>query len=244
MLVIAAIDILKGQVVRGLSGIRDSYKPLISKVVGATAPFQWIMEMREVLGINDFYIADLDAILLGQKNERLYSSLVKEGLKIYLDAGSKNCGDLQNLMNLNVFKVVAGLETMESIEELKIAAQMLGSNLVFSLDMKDGKSFSNQKEIALRSPQSIMLDAINAGVDHLFILDLAKVGAGKGTSTNNLVAEARAQAEGLFVMAGGGIGSLQDVVDLKNSGANAVVVSRALHDGTFDREILKVISAL
>jgi len=31
---------------------------------------------------------------------------------------------------------------------------------------------------------------------------------------------------------------------LKTSGANAVVVSSALHDGTFDRETLKLISAL
>ncbi|MEY4788621.1 MAG: hypothetical protein RLZ61_839, partial [Planctomycetota bacterium] len=121
MRVIAAIDILNGQVVRGLSGIRESYKPLISKVSKAIAPFELIMEMREALGITDFYIADLDAILAGQKNECLYSSLVKEGIKIYLDAGSKNCADLQYLMNMNVFKVVAGLETIESIRELKFA---------------------------------------------------------------------------------------------------------------------------
>mgnify|MGYP006183203993 CR=1 FL=1 len=95
------------------------YKPLISKVSKAIAPFELIMEIREALGITDFYIADLDAILAGQKNECLYSSLVKEGIKIYLDAGSKNCADLQYLMNMNVFKVVAGLETIESIRELK-----------------------------------------------------------------------------------------------------------------------------
>ena len=45
-------------------------------------------------------------------------------------------------------------------------------------------------------------------------------------------------------MAGGGIGSFQDVIGLKKSGANAVVVSRALHDGTFDRQVIKEISAL
>ena len=244
MRVIAAIDILNGQVVRGLSGIRESYKPLISKVSKAIAPFELIMEMREALGITDFYIADLDAILAGQKNECLYSSLVKEGIKIYLDAGSKNCADLQYLMNMNVFKVVAGLETIESIRELKFAAQMLGSRLVFSLDMKEGVPFTTREELVLKSPQSIMMEAIDAGVDHLFILDLAKVGTGRGTFTNSLVAKARAQSEEIFIMAGGGIGSFQDVTSLKTSGANAVVVSSALHDGTFDRETLKLISAL
>jgi phosphoribosylformimino-5-aminoimidazole carboxamide ribotide isomerase len=136
MRVIAAIDILNGRVVAGLSGVRESYKPLISKVVSATKPFELIMEMREALGLNDFYIADLDAILTGKKNEHLYSSLVKEGVHIYLDAGSKNCADLQYLINMNVLKVVAGLETIESIEELKTAAKRFGSRLVFSLDMK------------------------------------------------------------------------------------------------------------
>ena len=98
--------------------------------------------------------------------------------------------------------------------------------------------------MVLKSPQSIMMEAINAGVDHLFILDLAKVGTGKGASTDSLVAKARAQSEEIFIMAGGGIGSFQDVISLKTSGANAVVVSSALHDGTFDRETLKLISAL
>jgi len=244
MRVIAAIDILQGQVVRGLSGLRESYKPLVSKVVSATTPFELIMKMRELLGINDFYIADLDAIITGQLNEVLYSSLVKEGIKIYLDAGSKNCFDLQHLMDLEVFKVVAGLETIESREELEIASQKLGSSLVFSLDMKEGKPFTSQKELSLKSPEAIMLDAINAGVDHLFILDLARVGTGKGVSTDYLIAKARAQSEEIFLMAGGGIGDFQDVISLKNSGANALVISRALHDGTFDRQILQQISAM
>ena len=147
-------------------------------------------------------------------------------------------------MSLNIFKVVAGLETIESIEELRTAALKLGSRLVFSLDMKDGNPFTTQKEMLKKSPRSIMLDAINAGVDHLFILDLAKVGTGKGASTDNLIAQARAQSQEIFIMAGGGIGSFQDVIGLKNSGANAVVVSRALHDGTFDRQVLDTISAI
>ena len=243
MRVIAAIDILNGQVVAGLSGVRESYKPLISKVVSVTNPFELIMEMREVLGINDFYIADLDAILTGKKNEHLYSSLVKEGVYIYLDAGSKNCADLQYLMDMNVFKVVAGLETIESIEELETAAKRFGSRLVFSLDMKNGVPFTTREELVLKSPLSIMMDAINAGVDHLFILDLAKVGTGKGASTDSLVAKARAQSDEIFIMAGGGIGSFQDVIGLKNSGASAVVVSRALHDGTFGKDTLKEILA-
>ena len=244
MRVIAAIDILNGQVVAGLSGVRESYKPLISKVVRATNPFELIMGMREALGLNDFYIADLDAILTGKKNEHLYSSLIKEGVNIYLDAGSKNCADLQYLMNMDVFKVVAGLETIESSEELKTAAKRFRSRLVFSLDMKDGVPFTTREELVLKSSQSIMLEAINAGVDHLFILDLAKVGTGKGASTDGLIAKARAQSEEIFIMAGGGIGSFQDVIGLNNSGANAVVVSRALHDGTFDRQVIKEISAL
>ena len=244
MRVIAAIDILKGQVVRGLSGLRESYKPLVSKIVSTTIPLELIIEMRELLGINDFYIADLDAITTGQLNEVLYSSLVKEGVRIYLDAGSRNFAELQHLMNLDVFKVVAGLETIVSRAELELASQKLGSRLVFSLDLKEGKPFTSQKEWALKSPETIMLGAINAGVDQLFILDLASVGTGKGASTNYLLAKARAQSEEIFLMAGGGIGKFQDVISLKNSGANAVVISSALHDGTFDRQILQQISAM
>lgn len=244
MIVIAAVDILNGRVVRGIAGDRDSYKPLVSKIVDTNDPSGLMVELRRLFGINDFYIADLDAIIRGEKNKNLYASLVDQGFRIYLDAGARNCEDLKLLLDQNIYRVVAGLETLESTLELTRAVEFFGNRLVFSLDMKNGVPFTNNPAITIKSPITIMLEAINAGLENLFILDLAKVGTGRGTNTDSLVSKARKESERINIFAGGGVGCLQDVVLLKQAGADAVVVSSAIHNGNFGMRELAEISAL
>ncbi len=244
MLVLAAIDILEGQVVRGMAGIRNTYKPIVSKIVSNSNPMELILGLRESLGIKDFYIADLDAILFGKKNKNLYEALDKKGLRIWIDAGVKNCKDLQDLQSYNFAKLVIGLETLESLKELEKASDLYRERLVFSLDLKAGKLFTQEQELARKSPLQVLNSAILAGVQNLFILDLNKVGTNQGVATTSLVHTARLQSSGLYIIAGGGIGSFEDVRQLKIAGADAVIVSTRIHDQTFTKEILNQIAAL
>jgi phosphoribosylformimino-5-aminoimidazole carboxamide ribotide isomerase len=69
------------------------------------------------------------------------------------------------------------------------------------------------------------------GVRRILVLDLAKVGMGRGAGTEPLCRELRSLDRDLEIIAGGGVRSLADLRSLRAAGCNAALVASALHDG-------------
>jgi phosphoribosylformimino-5-aminoimidazole carboxamide ribotide isomerase len=68
-------------------------------------------------------------------------------------------------------------------------------------------------------------------VRHLLILDLARVGTSRGLGTNSLMAQIREDHPSVLLTVGGGISRIEELVDLRDAGAAAVLVGSAIHDG-------------
>ena len=62
MQIIPVLDLLGGVVVRGLAGQRDSYQPINSQLVNSAEPLAVAQAFQHKLGLQRFYVADLDAI--------------------------------------------------------------------------------------------------------------------------------------------------------------------------------------
>jgi phosphoribosylformimino-5-aminoimidazole carboxamide ribotide isomerase len=69
------------------------------------------------------------------------------------------------------------------------------------------------------------------GVASLIVLDLARVGTGRGTGTEELCREIHEQFADCELIAGGGVAGVADVERLGDAGATAVLAASALHDG-------------
>jgi phosphoribosylformimino-5-aminoimidazole carboxamide ribotide isomerase len=63
------------------------------------------------------------------------------------------------------------------------------------------------------------------------LLDLARVGTGKGTGTMTLLKRLRAEDSDLEITVGGGVSHGAELLALEKAGADAVLVGSALHDG-------------
>jgi hypothetical protein len=61
MRIIPVMDLMAGQVVRGIAGRRAEYRPLVSPLCGSSAPLEVARAFRG-LGFSEMYLADLDAI--------------------------------------------------------------------------------------------------------------------------------------------------------------------------------------
>jgi phosphoribosylformimino-5-aminoimidazole carboxamide ribotide isomerase len=72
------------------------------------------------------------------------------------------------------------------------------------------------------------------GVGALLVLDLARVGSGRGVDVA-LVRAVRRSDPAVELLAGGGIASAGDVAELATVGADAVLVASTLHDGRVGR---------
>ena len=60
--VFAVLDLMQGQVVRGIAGRRREYQPICSRLTPSAAPLDVACGFRDHFGLTNLYLADLDAI--------------------------------------------------------------------------------------------------------------------------------------------------------------------------------------
>ncbi len=73
------------------------------------------------------------------------------------------------------------------------------------------------------------------------LLDLARVGTGRGTGTAALLPRIGKTHPDVELIVGGGIRGIDEVVELKNLRVAGVLLGSSLHDGTIGRrELLQI----
>lgn len=232
MPLLPVLDLLHGQVVRGIAGRREDYRPLTP----TADPEAVVLALRERFGFAEFYVADLDAITGRPPNLATYTQLQRHGFRLRLDAGVQVPEDAQSLREAGVARVVVGLETVAGPLALRQLREDLGDELIFSLDLKAGQPLGRTDLWPSADPWDIARHALALGVRRLLVLDLARVGVGEGAGTESLCARLRAAYPDLELTAGGGVRGPDDVRRLYDHGVDYVLVASALHDGRLTRD--------
>jgi phosphoribosylformimino-5-aminoimidazole carboxamide ribotide isomerase len=238
--IIPVIDVKGGQVVRGIAGRRDEYRPIESWLC-CTADPDAVAGTFAALGFRRVYIADLDAIehkadvfFAGRQNDGW------RGLDLLLDAGLSSTQQARELAQLCIAGrplsgIVAGLESLPTPAVLEEIIRTVGpERLVFSLDMKAGRPLTSAPSWQNLSPRQIAVLALRLGVRRMIVLDLARVGVGEGVGTEPLCRELRCLEPELELIAGGGVRGYRDLESLARAGCSAALVASALHDGRLD----------
>jgi phosphoribosylformimino-5-aminoimidazole carboxamide ribotide isomerase len=245
--VIPVIDLKGGIAVHAVGGRRDQYQTLRSVWQASASPIALTAALRDGLGIDRLYVADLGAIEGRPPDAPLYELLDREGLQVWLDAGVRNRTALEPLMRpgLNSLQIVVGLESVEGPAELgEIIDHVDRDRMIFSLDLDEGKP-RTARGAAWPSDDSLEIASqiIDLGIRRLILLDLARVGTGRGVGTESLLARIQARCGGIDIAVGGGILDIDDVLRLKEQGVAAVLVGSALHDGRIGRRELERITS-
>ena len=237
--VLPVIDLQNGCVVRGIAGERDKYRPVESQLTSDPSPASVAKAFRD-LNFEDVYVADLGAIAGQPPAWHDYRAIHNEDLRTWVDAGT---GDLQHALALadwseanagidSIHRLVVGLENLTDVRELeKIAGDVDPARLVFSLDLKHGKPLCAAEAWCSATPLEIAQDVINLGIHRLIVLDLARVGVGQGTGTEDLCQRIKLHCPGVELIGGGGVSCREDVDHLIATGLSRVLVASALHDG-------------
>jgi phosphoribosylformimino-5-aminoimidazole carboxamide ribotide isomerase len=232
MQLLPVLDVMGGQVVRGIGGRRDQYRPIVSRLTYSTRPLDVARALRAHLGLAELYLADLDAIMGGAPALETYQTLQGEGFRLWVDAGLCDATDARPLAEVEVATIVAGLETLAGPEALERLCQNHGSErVVFSLDLKAGLALGKADAWSSSDPMKLAASAIAIGVRRLLVLDLTHVGMGTGTGTERLCSQLAAAFPDVQLAAGGGVASMEDLDRLAGCGVQDVLVASALHDG-------------
>jgi phosphoribosylformimino-5-aminoimidazole carboxamide ribotide isomerase len=238
MKIIPVLDLMGGQVVRGVGGRRQEYRPIRSALTSSSDPHHVAAVFHDRFGLNELYLADLDALAGGAPALALYQDLRGLGCRLWVDAGVHHVEEAAILARAGVERLIVGLETVRGPAELAAICQQYGEQVIFSLDLKGSVPLGNLDTWKGRDPWSIAVQAVGAGVRHFVILDLERVGESRGTGTEELCARVVTAYPQVKVFAGGGIRGLDDLLCLRRSGVRGVLVASALHDGSLRPEDL------
>jgi phosphoribosylformimino-5-aminoimidazole carboxamide ribotide isomerase len=235
MRLIPVLDILNGVVVRGVAGNRDQYRPIESCLTKSVQALDVARAIRDRYGFQEFYIADLDAIIHERVGEAIYRQLISEGFRLLVDAGVKEPLLAKNLLTIGVDRVIVGLESCPSPIVLReIVEAVTAERVIFSLDLKGGIPLASNAWPS--DPEAIAAEVIESGVEALIVLDLAGVGTSAGVPTIPLCQKLRAtHGEKLKIITGGGVRGNDDIEQLERHGIDGVLVASILHQSDIHR---------
>ncbi|MFW9966717.1 MAG: HisA/HisF-related TIM barrel protein [Candidatus Thorarchaeota archaeon] len=229
--IIPVMDIMEGQVVHGVAGQRDAYKPIESRIVKGSDPLDVANAIKKTFEVETLYIADLDAITGDGDNFDIIAEIIKSSdLEVLLDGGLASLDDLEPLFKTGVHHVVVATETIESMEELARIFEHHGESLVGSLDLMNGQTMSACSEFADKSPKEMAGILEDLGVEKLIVLELSLVGSGKGPVHDALLEIC--ENSSMEIIAGGGVRNRDDLRRLFDLGVRSALVATALHCGS------------
>ncbi len=241
--ILPVLDLLNGLVVRGVGGKRNEYRPVESRLVDRPDILSVARAFRDQLGLTRLYVADLDAILHGRPNRVACRSLADEGFELLIDAGFRTVESAGAVLADGPARVIAGLETWPGPRELAQLCRETGTDrVIFSLDLRHGLPLGDLAPWRTADPFEVAVQAVEAGVKEIIVLDLAQVGIGSGVTTIPMCRQLRERFPALRLITGGGVREGADLLELASEGIDGALVASALHDGRLGREDIRRLS--
>ena len=222
MRVIGVIDLKDGTAVHAVRGERERYRPVHSVVSGDDGDPVSLARGFRSLGLEEVYVADLDAITGAGENRAMIAALAREA-RVMVDAGVSEPEQVRALLDLGAHRVIVGTETLRNPDALP-------DGVVLSVDLRDGRLLSPHPVLAGLTGLDAVKRLHRPGLRELIVLDLARVGSGAGLDIE-LIAELHAAFPDIELLAGGGVRDAADLRALAGAGAAGALVATALHTG-------------
>jgi phosphoribosylformimino-5-aminoimidazole carboxamide ribotide isomerase len=229
MQVIPAIDLMKGKVVRLSRGDPDTAKIYDYMGTPVEIALKWKGEGAERL-----HIIDLDAAF-GRGNNLNVIAVIAEatGLPIQVGGGIRTVEVAEKLLASGIRYVILGaLAFSDPTAITRIQIKFGAESVIVALDNKDGKVMVEGWKTATAFSMAEALEKFaKLSVKTFLITSITKDGMLQGPDLETLIEACR--HPDLDVIAAGGIGSLNDLVALKQVGVEGAVVGKALYEGRF-----------
>ena len=237
MLIIPAIDLKDGKVVRLIQG-RFNQKRVYSADPISTAR-HW-----EKQGAKYLHVVDLD----GAKTGRVcHLDVIKRmarsvGIPIEFGGGLRNKKSISRILDCGVERVVLGTKLQDQ-DFLRSIFREFKQRIITSIDVQNNilKISGWQRKYKRLSILDLIRKLEDIGFKQIICTDIARDGTLKGP--NIAMIKKILKNSRLSVIASGGISSLRDLIKLKTlskQGLRGVIVGKALYEARFTlREALK-----
>lgn len=226
MRIIPAIDIIDGKCVRLTKGNYDTKKVYNENPLKVAKAF-------EDSGIQYLHLVDLDGAkskhVVNYKTLELIAS--KTSLKVDFGGGLKSDDDLRIAFECGAIQITGGSIAANNPELFLTWLAKYGSEkIILGADCNNRKISTNGW---LESSELDVIDFIKdyeqKGIIQVICTDIAKDGMLQGASYE-LYAEIIANTK-INLIASGGVSSMKDLEQLKNTGCKGAIVGKAIYEG-------------
>jgi len=231
MLILPAIDLMDGQVVRLEQGRADR------KTVYHTDPAAMALQWQEQ-GAGCLHLVDLDGAFHGKLKNLGAVRAITSALRIpcELGGGLRTMDALEQVFAAGVARAIIGSKACESLDFIRQAVQAFGGDrIAVGIDAKDGKvAIKGWVELSSWDALDLAREVASLGVRTVIYTDISTDGMLAGP---NLAAQQamRTAIPGTQLIASGGVGTLDDIRSLHAiNGLYGVIVGKALYDGKID----------
>ncbi|MDU1141889.1 1-(5-phosphoribosyl)-5-[(5-phosphoribosylamino)methylideneamino]imidazole-4-carboxamide isomerase [Aeromonas rivipollensis] len=234
-MIIPAIDLINGQVVRLYQGDYGQ------KTAYSSSP-QARFDDYVAQGAEQLHLVDLD----GAKDAKARQlALITELLAVtqapvQVGGGVRSEQDVADLLAAGANRVVVGSTAVKSPDLVASWMEKYGpERIVLALDVNIDAQGNRQIAVAgWQENSGVSLEALierflPAGLKHVLCTDISRDGTLSGSNVE-LYRDLCARYPGVGFQASGGIGSLADIEALKDTGVKGVILGRALLEGKFD----------
>jgi len=233
MTLIPVIDLLNGQVVRGVRGDRKAYRPIESALCASSDPVTVARILVDHCAARQLYVADLDALMGGQAQCDVLRELLValDGIELWVDAGFVDA-DAASALRAQLAPLSQRIVPVFASESLRSRAALVecrdrfgAAGAVLSLDRRDGQ----------RLDPAGCWDATALWPQRVIVMTLERVGSGAGPDLHTMT-ELHRKAPMTTLVGAGGVRSTDDLVRAHEAGAGAWLVASALHDLQLPRQ--------
>lgn len=223
MIIYPAIDIRGGHAVRLIEGDYDRETVFDSDPLDAAQ--RWQDEGAEWI-----HIVDLDGARNGVRANAGAIARIREHINvpIQLGGGLRTMADLEDVANLGINRMVIGSAAVTNPEFVREAVEQYGDRIAVGLDAHDGllatHGWQSQSDV---SAIEAGIRFAGMGVKHIVFTDIGRDGKLEGPNVPALIQmQNEVQAD---IIASGGVGSLNDVQQIREAGAAGVIIGAALY---------------
>jgi phosphoribosylformimino-5-aminoimidazole carboxamide ribotide isomerase len=230
MLIIPAIDLRAGKVVRLFQGKFDQQKVYSADPVKVAK--HWAKQ-----GAKFLHIVDLDGASSGSpKNIELLKEIIDQvGIGVEFGGGVRSMATISKLLDLGVIRVILGTRAASDKKFLKQAWKKFGEKIIVSIDAKCGKVLTQGWKNSAAKTALVFAQELKAiGFKQIIYTDISKDGTLSGPDITGLK-ELFKQTQ-LNIIASGGVSGLPDLIKLnklQKQGLSGVIVGKALYEGKF-----------
>src|SRR5512135_1484515 len=227
MLVIPAIDLMDGKVVRLSRG------DFAARTIYSDHPAAFAEAFRKA-GARRVHVVDLDGARAGHPvNGEAVRAIVATGVEVELGGGLRSLAAVEEAVAMGVAWVVLGTAAVERIDLVAQACARFPGQVVAGIDARDGEvKVAGWAQGTGLPAADVARRVAGAGVTLVEYTDVARDGMFTGVDA---AGAARLQAEaGIPVVASGGVASLADVAGCRAAGLAGVIVGKALYEKRMD----------